>query len=331
MDEIALFPPTNFLGPQKTTSMQIVDMNKETQTAPHPLIGYTTSNAIEQTLQEKQQVLCVYNKKGVSRGLKCQDCGQTFPCLNCGGMFIVYENAMRCHRCRHAEPVPLSCPSCHGVNLQQKGFGNRRVGKILANLFSTKVSLIEKGLDCDLHAPILLVTQYFYENIFNPFQPMPIGLVVELNGDLPLYQPTLRAFEHAIINAEAWRGVAHASGGRFILQTQAPDLFEEYLHEPRAVFERELVMRKTYDQPPARRWMRVVHRSDEPRASEIHVQTLMQSLRSHFPDLLLVGPRKNRNDLLEFDLGIKPSEITPLLTIIRKLDDAFVIDTNLLF
>jgi len=330
-DELALFSETNRLQAQHLPAPVIVSMNKERPTAPHPALGSTSAKAIAETLANGKRVLCICNKKGVSTQLRCRDCNRAFPCSNCAGPLRVYEHSLQCHRCGASEPIPLSCPACSGTNLKFRGYGNRSIKKVLEKLFSGhSVSIVEKG-SVDMSGSILVVTQYYFENIWSPFDRSDIGLIIDLNADQSLFEPSLRAMEHAMLSLESWRGVAHAMGATYLLQSDVPELFESYLLHPEKSLEQELEMRAALGQPPARRWMRITHRSDEGRKSEIAVHALLKEILRQANDANIVGPKWNNKNRLSVDVGIHPTSIQTILELFGTLDDDFIIDTNLVF
>ncbi|MBU0645946.1 hypothetical protein KJ611_00490, partial [Patescibacteria group bacterium] len=172
VDDLAIFADQEFLGKPNSTSVFMIEKQKEKTTAPHPALGSTTIKMIEEAVLNNQKVVCVYNRKGVARQLKCNDCAYTFPCQTCQGRHLVYEHTIKCHRCEKTETIPLQCPRCHKKDLWHQGFGNRLLARAIQKFFpQNSVGLIEKGeaLGASLNADILVVTNYWLENIFNPF------------------------------------------------------------------------------------------------------------------------------------------------------------------
>lgn len=327
VDDLAVFADNEFLGKPNATSVFMVDKQKEKTTAPHPALGYSTVQMIEETLLKNQKVVGVYNRKGVSRQLKCNDCGYTFPCGTCQGRYLVYEHTIRCHRCDTTESIPLDCPRCHKKDLWHQGFGNRLIARALQKLFpQNTVGLIEKGdsLGASLNADILVVTNYWLENIFNPFTKSEIGLVVDLDADMALYEPSFRSLERAFINLEEWRGVAQAFGAKFVIQTDSLDLYQKYLENPKLALANELTMRQEFGQPPSKRWVRITTKDVDQRQAEVDLNLIKQAIKKIDDQAMFLGPKPEAG----FEAGFKPEQSNLVLKELAKLDDGYIIDSN---
>jgi primosomal protein N' len=334
-DDMAHFNLTNRLELFRKQVPDIVPMNKERPTAPHPALGSRTVTAIEQALQNDKMVLCGYNKKGKSGRLRCEDCGHVFDCEDCQGPFVVYEKTLRCHRCGHRRAMPADCPNCTGKDLRPRGFGNESIQQALQELFpAAEVVLCDKehpNTEVLSTSDIIIATTYYLENEFNPFDPPNAGVVAQLDVDTPLYEPTFRAKEQAIINFERWRGVAHACNATFVAQTDQRELFQEFLEQPETVWKEELEMRTAYHQPPARRWFRIHYRDEEQRKSEVAIHKVLKTIKNDFPEAIVYGPKQAKRPGLEIEVGIKAENVHEMLTICKDLKDAYIIDTHAFF
>ncbi|OGL95178.1 hypothetical protein A2348_02545 [Candidatus Uhrbacteria bacterium RIFOXYB12_FULL_58_10] len=323
-DDLATLDPIDLLGPRTRPPSAVADMNVERFGAPHPRIGQSALLRIAETLSTRRRVLCAYNLKGVSRRLQCADCSYRFPCLSCGGVFASYGQTIQCHRCGRIEPTPLSCPSCNGSRLAARGYGNRAVAAALQTLFpEATVRCVEKGTDPagSDQSDILVVTRHYYENIFDPFQPPNVGLVVDLDADLPLYEPTMRAVEHAILNMEEWRGVANACRADFLVQTEVPDLFRSIFSERDRVLSDDLTTRQAYGQPPFRRICMIRFRSSEPHERDHALRAMSDRIREGVPTAMISDGENLR-------VSIPPEDKNLLFEIFSNADDGYIIDTR---
>lgn len=323
-DDLAGLDPADLLGPKTCPSSTVADMTVERFGAPHPRIGPSAVLRISETLSARRRVLCAYNLKGVSRRLICADCAHRFPCPKCGGVFAPSDQTVQCHRCGRVEPAPFSCPSCGGKRLSARGYGNRAVASALQKIFpEATVHCIEKGTDlvgADL-SDILVVTRHYYENIFDPFQPPDVGLVVDLDADLPLYEPSIGAVERAVLNTEEWRGVANACRADVLLQTEVPELFRAILSEPVRVIADDLATRRAYGQPPSVRAMTVAYRSSEPHERARALQAMCDLIRREVPSATIVETDRLR-------VSVPPTDARELLGVFSQADDRYIIDTR---
>ncbi len=324
VEDVADIQPSDFLGPRTRPASFVADMTVERFSAPHPRIGPSAVMRIAETLSARRRVLCAYNLRGVSRRLQCADCAHRFPCPKCGCVFSLYDQTVRCHRCGRVEPTPLSCPSCGGNRLSARGYGNRAVASAMQKIFpEATVSCIEKGTDlvgAD-QSDILVVTRHYYENVFDPFQPPDVGLVVDLDADLPLYEPTSQAVEHAILNTEEWRGVANACRADVLVQTEVPDLFRSMLSEPERVLADDAATRRAYGQPPFKRVMTLRFRSGESHETDLAMRTMADQIRAQVPGASVVD-----SDGLRVTVPL--ADVPALLVLFSRADDRYIIDTR---
>ena len=327
VDDLMVFQENEFLGQTNPIPVNLVEKQKEKNTSPHPLLGSTTIQAIEKTLLANQKVICVYNKKGVSRQLKCQACGYQFFCPDCQLPYLVYEHTIRCHHCNKVEVKPNYCPQCQSPKIISQGFGNRLMARLLQKLFPQNfISLIEKDniLGTGLKADISVVTNYFLENLFNPYLSNDIGLVVDLNADMALYEPSFRGIERAFINLENWRGLARAYQANFIIQTNTADLFKKYLIEEKKILKNELIMRQDFGQPPMQRWIRIEMKDISSRQKEIDLNLLKQKIKAIDPDAIFI----NHQEDSIYEIGFNLNKTSLILIELNKLNDRYIIDSN---
>jgi|SRR3989339_38463 len=328
VDDIGYFSSANIISSGATSRITIVNKQKEFVASPHPTLSYSASVEITQALTEQKQVLCVYNKKGKGQRLACQDCKQLFVCEQCQSPLKVKSQTLHCIRCSFVGPMHYSCPSCRSTNIFEKGFGNERVQEALSQLFGVQVGVIDKEHPEWKTTPILLVTQYFYEHHFNPFKPSSIGLVVLLDADAPLFQTSFRALEKTLQRTEEWRGLAFAHKATFLIQTDTPELFEDFYANAQELFETELAQRVAYELPPKRRWMQITYKDDEHKKAVLQADLLTERLKALPTNLQLVGPVFDEKNQWHLDVGVIPQDTALLLNLFISLDDQYIIDTN---
>jgi primosomal protein N' len=327
VDDLAWINRSDVIDAFQKPDYTLVDMKRERPTAPHSAIGSTTCAKIELALKAHKQVLCVYNKKGVSRKLQCADCQHDFSCRQCKGRMVAFEQMIACNQCGHKEALPRYCPECRSINIKPRGFGNRGIKTALAKLFPTAtIAIIDKDQTSpNVHADILIVTSHYAENLFDPFTKNTLGLVVQLDADLPLYKATFRATERAMIDLALWRGIAHASSCELVVQTDVPELTDKLLHEPYEVHQKELSMRQMYHHPPYKRWMRITARGKEKEQAE-RIANVANTLHGHLAPAQIVRTRSKGAPTIE--LMVDPQQLAPLLKVFYTFSDELLIDTN---
>lgn len=322
--DLSAFGAHDLLGPRTRPTTAIADMSVERLSAPHPRIGTSAVVRISQVLSDHGRVLCVYNVKGAARRLQCTDCGYGFPCAACGGVLAPNEQTVTCRRCGSVSPVPISCPTCGGNTLQPKGFGNRAVAAAMQTAFpEATVACLDKEHSAEPPdtTDILVVTRHYFENVFDPFRPVRFGLVIDLDADLPLFEPSRDAMERTATNAEEWRGLALASHADYLVQTDAPGLFQELLSEPERVLADDLATRKAYGQPPYSRVVTIGYRVTEPLRREHALRAISDRVRSLVPEAAISG-----RDTLKVSVPTEAADA--LLRALGEADDAYIIDTR---
>ncbi|HBR81021.1 MAG: Primosomal protein N' [Candidatus Uhrbacteria bacterium GW2011_GWE2_45_35] len=327
-DDLATFEKEQIFIEHPEPRPYFVNTQNERPMSPHPLISWTLDGSIQDCLKNNRRILCFYNRKGKASSLRCAECGYSFPCPVCGGIFTVYETSIRCHHCDRVEPLCLSCPNCHGVKLNERGFGNQTVKQALEKQFpGVTVSLIDRAKQEDDSAQILLVTSYYFESHRQLFARGNFGLVANLDADLPLLDPGFRSFENALRAVEDLRGLARREQAVFIVQTRNPDIFLPYYNNPQACLMNELELRQAYQVPPYVRWLRLKIRDTETLRAELELKAASESLRplagiTIFP--LECQPGRS----CQISVSVEPGAIDAVLEKLSSLPDRIVIDTN---
>ncbi len=319
------------LQPFPSADVVFADMGQERKQAGHPLLGARLMEEIAHALEQGRRAVCAYNRTGMSRNVRCRDCGHAFACPSCGRVRAVGENALRCRACKTEEPIPVSCPVCMGYAIDRSGFGVEGVAAALAAAFpQATVAVAEKDGNDDAvqTADIVVATRHYADNLFDPFDPPPVGLVAVLDADMPLRAPHAGAQEQAVREAQEWRGAAHASRATFLLQSDAVGVFRDAFADPVKTATDDLANRRAYGQPPAVRAARVACRQRPPAAARAAAQRTALAAREHLPFATVdeAAPAERG----EFAVLISvPHDRTPdLLAFLSGLDDAHIIDTH---
>lgn len=328
-DDLVRFQEPHMLFPPVFDAPPLVDMARERGASPHAMISFSASEAIERCLAENKRAICFYNRKGKARALRCDDCGYAFPCPRCGGALTVYETTVRCHHCQLVNPLPLSCPSCSGTHLIERGFGTRSVKSALSALFPTaSVSIIEQGLVEDPNASILVATNHLTESVIDPFaRRSDIGLILDLDADLPLHDSTFRSFENAMRQIQERRGLAQRWRAACLVQTRVFPLFAEAFEDPVRALRKELQLRRDYGYPPFARRMRLTCHGNDPRGGQIELEQArakletIKGLEARFSPILGTRPAMVL-------LTVQMSALPATLDVLRRLPDHVIIDTN---
>ena len=94
---------------------------------------------IEKTLICGQQVIIFQNRRGYSRSLSCEECGEVFKCKRCNLPLIYHKHSdlLRCHYCGYSRKFSSNkCSKCGGSKIDFSGFGTEQVEAEAKALFS---------------------------------------------------------------------------------------------------------------------------------------------------------------------------------------------------
>ncbi len=319
----------NMFDPFQSPRTIFADMAQERSRGIHPLLGPSLYGAVEKTIASGKRVLCVYNRLGTSSLLRCAHCGHTFACPTCAGVRIVEIHVLHCRHCETRESIPRSCPVCMEYGIERKGFGNRAIADALHEAFpKATMALVEKGNPMTDAVQIVLATQQYLENIFDPFTDSSLGLVALLDADAALRSPSFNATEQALFEAAQWRGVASASRADFLLQTYHVDLFRSGLENVLAFASEECGRRKTYHQPPSTRCVRILCKQRPANEARKASHVLVQTIREAFPTAHVDAGVRSAPNTSALEINIDHAQAADLLKFLRQTDDACIIDTH---
>jgi primosomal protein N' (replication factor Y) len=215
-------------------AVELIDLSGQTLEGAlsNPLV-----EALQQSLEHRQQALLLLNRRGFAPFLLCTDCGCSFHCPNCEITLTFHQRQrqVRCHYCDYAEPPAEVCPNCAGLNIEPQGAGTERLEQELAELFPTariarmdRDTTSRKGAHQRLvnrmmagEVDILVGTQMIAKGHDFP----GVALVGVLAADSILNLPDFRAAERSfsLLTQVAGRAGRASGGGRVLIQTFNPE------------------------------------------------------------------------------------------------------------
>lgn len=230
------------------------------------IISKTVRKAIEETLNKKEQVMILINRRGYAPYVSCRKCGYVFRCKECHLPLTYHqdENKLKCHHCGYEEDMVKTCPKCKSTFIRIGGFGAQRAEEELHKLFPEAKIL---RLDSDVaikrletknildkfknqEADILIGTQMISKG--HDFSNVTLSIV--LLSDIGLNLPSFRASERSFsILTQAIGRAGRSKNGLAILQTYVPthyaiDFASKQDYE--GFYEMEMKYRKLNNYPP---------------------------------------------------------------------------------
>jgi primosomal protein N' (replication factor Y) len=270
------------------------------------IISRPLQQAMEQTLNNKQQVLLFLNQRGYARFGICYECGTLAQCPSCSVALTYYQKHQRlsCHQCLHSEAAKNICSQCHQESLRFVGLGTERLEEEIKILFPHHATI---RLDRDIirsqerllntlnamheqKADILIGTQM----IAKGHDFLHVGLVGIVCADVALSMPDFRAAEKTfqLLTQVAGRAGRGGHEGKALIQTfntKHPSIYFAQQHNSSAFTEQELLTRKRFSNPPFSKaaLIRIEHREEA--VAEHLIAMLYKNLSTH-KELHILGP-----------------------------------------
>lgn len=266
--------------------ISLVDLTRSiNRSSSSKFIGEDLQKGIKETLERKEQVLLLYNRRGFSTFLQCTTCGQSLFCPNCSVTLTYHrtQNRLVCHYCNFSMTPPSQCPKCpmelhdesrkNQGKLIEHGAGTEKIVEELTKIFpSASIDRLDRdAVDSlseyreTLHrirsgkTDILVGTQMIAKGHDIP----SVTLVGIVNADIGLHMPDFRASERTfqLLTQAAGRAGRGDLPGKVILQTRLPEhpsishtISRDYVSFARA----ELKGREALGYPPFKRLLRII-------------------------------------------------------------------------
>jgi primosomal protein N' (replication factor Y) len=295
-------------GEAQLPTVRIADMGQERrQKTAKGEFSRLLLNAIEETLNKKEQVIIFQNRRGYSPSVNCEDCGWVPKCINCAVSLTYHQfrNAMICHYCGYKENLPHHCPKCTSARIKTVGYGTEKLEEELklqfpsANVqrmdldttrsragYETIIDQFEKG-----ETNILVGTQMVTKGL--DFDH--VSLVGIFNADRMIHFPDFRSYERAyqLITQVSGRAGRRDKPGSVIIQTSSPDhaLLQIILgHNFDEFYQSQIQDRYNYHYPPFSRLVEITVKHTDKRAARTTATELTEALRKQLDGIRILGP-----------------------------------------
>ncbi|MDP0490534.1 MAG: primosomal protein N' [Verrucomicrobiota bacterium JB023] len=312
---------------QSLPLVRIVDMRNEPKKSGPAILSHRLRHAMEQKLEQGDQIILFLNRRGFARSLQCPTCGHTCECAHCAipATYHRSEERLICHLCGYQSIVPRICPKCSDPAIRLQGYGTEKVEEILTKVFPKarlarldgdtvrKKNILKKTL-ADFKArkiDILLGTQMIAKGLDFP----NVTLVGVLNADLSLNAPDFRAGERtfSLLTQVAGRAGRGEMEGEVFIQTYAPHSpsiqFARH-HDYDGFVDQDLEFREKYHFPPFTHLALLSTRSRHEKRAEFTLQTIHKRLSEEPPAGMEIGlpnpnPITRAHDLHRFQLLLR--------------------------
>ncbi len=222
--------------------VKIIDMKNQVMEGYGNLISGPLRAAMAEAFSQNKQVILFLNRRGYSRSLFCNDCGEAVSCPNCSVGMTLHNNRhsserlLICHYCGFTIPTSMAkCSNCESKKFRKAGVGTQQLEEILHELYP-KEKVLRMDQDTTMgqgsHEEILTKFRNQEASILVGTQMIAKGhdfpnvtVVGVLGADLIAlssdYKSSERAFE--LITQSAGRAGRAGQKGKVYLQSMHPD------------------------------------------------------------------------------------------------------------
>ena len=249
-----------------------VDMKEQIKLGSGDMLSLPLRQAMSVAFSDNKQVILLLNRRGFSRTLICEDCGEPVTCKNCSVAMTLHNNrrngtqSLICHYCGYTVPsYEAHCSFCNSTHFRKAGFGTQQLEEFLHKLFPhEKVlrmdqdSTMTPGAHKEIidkfaakEASILIGTQMIAKGLDFP----DVTVVGVLGADLMLASSSFKASERAfqLITQAAGRAGRGDAPGKVFIQSFRPEqpLFQYACTQNyRAFYDQEIEYRQKLRLPP---------------------------------------------------------------------------------
>lgn len=309
----SLFRLTKRYGGAVLPKVETVDMKKEILSGNSSPVSRRLYEAVNETLDNKKQVILLLNRRGHNTYISCPNCGYVMTCPNCS-ISLTYHSAnhrLMCHYCGYSASADTKCPECGNEHMKFLGAGTQRLEEEIKNLFP-KARVLRVDADSTLaresyseylnafaagEYDILLGTQMVAKGLDFP----NVTLVGVLGADSAAFSEDFRSFERtfSLLTQVVGRAGRGENAGLAIVQSVNPDseligLAAKQDYE--GFYESEIMTRKLMIYPPYCDICVVSARADIRRNAETAINGIFckikEMLKGEYADvkLIILGP-----------------------------------------
>ena len=255
--------------------VSVINMQEHSKAAYRSVISKPLQTAINETLEKKQQIILLINRRGFSTFTQCQACGHVIECPNCAIPMIWHakDQRLKCHYCNQVERFPDVCPECGSDALKNSGTGTQKIEQYVKELYpdynvervdsdvmvrkGEHVRLLERFQKGDID--ILVGTQMIAKGLDNPNVTLVGVISADASFNLPDFRASERGFQ--LLTQVAGRAGRGEFTGRVFFQTYNPDFYA--LESAKSqnypeFYKTEIAAREEFDYPPFSQMIRLI-------------------------------------------------------------------------
>lgn len=253
----------------------VINMQEYARAAYKNVISKPLQVAITETVEKKQQVILLINRRGFATFTQCQACGHVIECPNCAIPMIWHakDQRLKCHYCNQVERFPEICPECGSDALKISGTGTQKIEQYIKEIFpdyrvervdsdilvrkGEHIRLLERFQKGDID--ILVGTQMIAKGLDNPNVTLVGVISADASFNLPDFRASERGFQ--LLTQVAGRAGRGEFTGRVYFQTYNPDYYalaSAKSQNYNEFYSTEIAAREEFDYPPFSQMVRLI-------------------------------------------------------------------------
>lgn len=342
-------PLTKRIGKAKLPSMKIVDMAPEYKKR-NMILSDELQMKIMETLERKEQVMLLLNRRGFSTIITCQACGYTYKCPHCDITLTYHKssNHLRCHYCGYTTFNSDICPECKESAVRDFGLGTEKVEQYIKELYPS-YNVVRMDMDTtsrkgeheriikkieNREVDIIIGTQMIAKGLDFP----RVTLVGIINADESLNIPDFRSGENtfSLLSQVSGRAGRGELPGSVIIQTFNPDnktLLNVLNHDYIANYNYEMDIRRKLKYPPYYYLVSLKVASKSYEAASKEVTKVASYLRSNIGEgTICLGPTTASqfriNNVYRFQIILKYKKDPKLFEALTYLDQQYAFNKD---
>ena len=259
--------------------VEIVDLNQaQSMSRNQVVISNKLEREIQKSLEVKQGILLLLNRRGFSTLAQCLKCAHPMICRFCDVPMTYHQSEAKlvCHYCNYKIEDPKKCSKCGFDLLKFKGIGTEKVESEAARLFPmARVARLDSDSARKKDGHLDILKQFRNQKIdilvgtqmiAKGFDFPHVGLVGVILADTALTLPDFRSSEKTfqLLTQVAGRSGRGSSEGRVIIQTFSPfhySIQKAREHDVKAFYELEIEERQAFQYPPFTNLINIICRA----------------------------------------------------------------------
>jgi primosomal protein N' (replication factor Y) len=256
--------------------VEVVDMREELKAGNRSIFSRSLTEAINEAIAEKEQVILFLNRRGGATFVQCRRCGFVLRCRRCDVPLVQHidGDTLVCHQCNYKTKVPAICPNCSSRQIKFLGAGTQKLEQETGYAFPRARHL---RWDSDAtggkysheeilrrfrenEAEILIGTQMVAKGLDMPTVTLVGVVLADVSLNLPDFRSGERTFQ--LLSQVAGRAGRGSAGGRVIIQTYSPENYAVQAaaaHDYYTFYNQEIAYRRELHEPPFKRLAKLVY------------------------------------------------------------------------